>query len=279
MSQLHLWTFLFGTIINFSHSRARISRTRRNDITGQCTNLAAFECVNMDGLLPYVQTFCRSRLDACSYIRTCLTIGTHFNKLLINDSRGFPQLGSRTMVSHFLVYYCCISPLLIQYLFFGETGPTIMPQVLPQWLSLPHNVRLMTSAVTRFYDVRAYGFDVSGFETEYCQWLYFHSDVLWINLGFLVVCYFEKWSHRRKGSSVWFLNLEDKLYLAWANIAYIYRGKSNIGSGRDVMTRLAGQLSRSWRFEYMAARVRCKDSENEQMHIIYWPSPFPNLPE
>jgi hypothetical protein len=31
------------------------------------------------------------------------------------------------------------------------------------------DVRLMTSAVTRFYDVCTDGLDVSGFETEYCQ--------------------------------------------------------------------------------------------------------------
>jgi len=57
--------------------KAWTSRTRRNDITGKCTNIATFKCVNMDGLLSYVQTFCRPRLDACGYIRTCLTIGTH----------------------------------------------------------------------------------------------------------------------------------------------------------------------------------------------------------
>src|SRR2546423_6699495 len=141
--------------------KARTSRTRRNDITSKCTNIAAFECVDMDGLLPYVQTFCRPRLDACGYIRTRLTIGIHSTTFCLTVAAVFGNsvlgpwahiLWSTIAVSRHCRYNTSFSARL---------DLLSCHEYFPIWLSLPRDVRLMTSAVTRFYDVCADGFDVS----------------------------------------------------------------------------------------------------------------------
>jgi hypothetical protein len=43
---------------HFFNAQSSSFQDDNNDITGQCTDTVAFQCVGMDGLLPYVQTFC-----------------------------------------------------------------------------------------------------------------------------------------------------------------------------------------------------------------------------
>jgi len=142
------------------------------------------------------------------------------------------------------LYYCTLQSW-IPYRSSGKIGLITMLLVLTQPLGI---WRLTSSAVTRYYDFCPDGFDVYWFETEYCEWFYFHGDVLWVDLGILVICYVEEWSYGWEGSGIWRLKSGEKMYLAWACIVYLiaYINKDRKHLGCSGMLHVREENFRPW---------------------------------